>query len=165
MARRQGKCERCGQKRTLLKITQVIDGEKQIWHVCENCADEIGKEEQMAKCSASIKSDFFMTIQDLIDEKLKGHKCPECGKSFDAIRDDLQFGCPRCLLEFAESFNKLFQKIHRDDHHIKTTTSQESIMGKIESYEILLDYSVRKELFEYSANYRDKIEALKKNLK
>lgn len=154
-------CEICGEVRKLFKITEIIDGEKKVYHVCSDCKDKVGKEEQLKKGAQKFKKDISKQLESLLLKPEASEKeCPNCGKSYEDIKGDLYFGCPVCVEFFAEEFKELLKNLHSNVSHEANFESEQFLEKKKENYQELIDYAVEKELFEYAAKYRDKLNEL-----
>lgn len=160
----KNECEICGEVRKLFKITEIIDGEKKVYHVCSECKDKVGKEEQLKKGAKKFKKNISRQLEGLLlKPEASENECPNCGKSYEDIKEDLRFGCPVCVETFSEEFQELLKNLHGSVTHEENFESEQFLEKKRENYQKLIDYAVEKEIFEFAAKYRDKLNELNQN--
>jgi protein arginine kinase activator len=136
-------------------------------NLCEECAKKKG---------VTIQTPF--TIADLLsgladlglraEEDLK-KTCPGCGLSYIDFRKTGRLGCDNCYTAFEKSLQGLLETIHRSATHVGKVPSHTRVevddLAMLKSLEAQLCAAVEKEEFEKAATIRDKLQALKKDVR
>ena len=173
------KCQQCAKPATL-HITEVIEGEGQVLHLCESCAqeylnhvpagesaeggdwsddDEEGLGSSLDEVLGGVEVDEELTSEEL--EESDGRKCSNCGISFKEFRKIGRLGCPQCYLVFAEELQPLLESIHNETEHVgkgpkRAPESSEREFRLIRLRKDLQE-AVEAEDYERAASLRDEI--------
>ncbi|MEJ2745584.1 MAG: UvrB/UvrC motif-containing protein [bacterium] len=95
--------------------------------------------------------------------------CPGCGLSYIDFRKTGRLGCDNCYNAFEKSLQGLLETIHRSTTHVGKVPSRERAevegLTMLKSLEAQLCAAVEKEEFEKAATIRDKLQALKKDVR
>jgi len=169
-------CENCQSKQATLHFTKIINGNKNEYHLCEDCAKEKG---EMIPYN---DSGFFFNnlLSGLLNfEPMKEHgqqmatspeqlRCKKCGLTFSQFKKTGKFGCHDCYNYFEPQLEPIFRRIHGNSQHIGKVPrrSGENIKLKkeISSLKDQLQQKVQSEEFEDAAKLRDKIKDLETKL-
>jgi protein arginine kinase activator len=117
------KCQKCERQATF-HITDLIDGEPNELHLCEQCAQAFlsaGQEEvgegipEMAGLLAQ-----HLAVGETADElaRLDQRACPVCGITFLQFRKQGRLGCPHDYVFFGKELEPLLMNIHDQTQHI-----------------------------------------------
>jgi len=162
------KCEHCSINEASIELTQVIDGEKLIVHMCEACAHKL------EPSSPHMTNGFMAGLLDTIKSSglkvnyIKTTACSKCGMTYGRYRELGQLGCDACYEAFEEKLNPLIRRIQGSERHTGKMPVRYRGAVKIQR-EILrlrtqLDQAVRREAFEEAALLRDRIKALESSM-
>lgn len=161
------KCNNCKKREANIKYSENINGKKQEFNLCSECAEKLGViniSNSFAPMFTTMFSEF-PNFQNFIEEV----KCDKCGYTLDDYKKTGLFGCDHCYDVFEDSVDNLLIKIHGIKRHIKNTKKINSINNICNSDEndinILkqkLDKLVKEEKYEEAAILRDKIREIHK---
>jgi len=173
-------CQECQKRPATLHFTKIVNGEKNEYHLCEECAQE--------------KGDFFkfyhspgISINNLLagllnfnpsvfqnnhgegikpDELLQ---CEKCGLTFSQFLKVGKFGCDHCYTTFDTQLTPVLRRLHGGNwkHSGKIPhRSGESLQlrKKIDILKETLQTLVKREEFEKAAEVRDEIRMYEKML-
>jgi protein arginine kinase activator len=157
----------CKKSEATVRYTEVVNKKIVKMNLCEECAKKKG---------VTIQTPF--TIADLLsgltdlglraEEDLK-KTCPACGLSYIDFRKTGRLGCDNCYKAFEKSLQGLLETIHRSTTHVGKVPSRARIetegLAMLKTLEAQLSAAVEKEEFEKAATIRDKLQALKKDVR
>jgi len=160
-------CEMCKKNEATVRYTEVVNKKIVKMNLCEECAKKKG---------VTIQAPF--TIADLLsgladlglraEEDLK-KVCPGCGLSYIDFRKTGRLGCDSCYKAFEKSLQGLLETIHRSTTHVGKVPSRARVevdeLSMLKDLEAKLCAAVEKEEFEKAASIRDKLQALKKDVR
>ena len=162
------KCEHCNINSASIELSQIIDGEKQIVHMCEACA------QKMKPSSPYITNGFMSGLLDTIHSSglkvnyIKTTACNKCGMTYGRYKETGLLGCDACYVAFGDKLKPLIRRVHGNDRHTGKMPIRfrgtVKIQGEITRLRGQLDYAVRREAFEEAAMLRDRIKALERSL-
>jgi len=162
------KCEHCNTNQASIELNQIIDGEKQIVHMCEGCA------QKMKPSSPYLKNGFMSGLLDTINSSglqvnyIKTTACSKCGMTYGKYKESGQLGCNACYEAFGDKLKPLIRRIHGSERHTGKMPIRYRGTAKVQR-EVTrlrgqLDHAVRREAFEEAAMIRDRISALEKSI-
>ncbi len=152
-----------------MHITNIVDGNKTVSHLCESCA-------QKASASAidSFPADFFPNIQKIVDEvksKIDAganspkDACPNCGMSMQELEKKPMAHCPLCYITFADKFaDYIYQMQGVSTTHkgkgVKKTKPTLKTGYSLSELQQELETAIGQERYEDAAIIRDKLKLL-----
>ncbi|MFP4418052.1 MAG: UvrB/UvrC motif-containing protein [Fibrobacterota bacterium] len=152
-------CDECGINPASIHLTQIINDETSISHLCESCAQKKG-------ISISLVEEFENLQEEPQDEKIA---CPHCRMSLSDFKEKGLLGCAHCYFAFEKEIDELLIQMHgADEHKGKEYHGKEYVALEAEDIKQLrheLDIAVRNEKFELAAELRDKILSLTSEIK
>ncbi|MCA9261581.1 MAG: UvrB/UvrC motif-containing protein [Planctomycetales bacterium] len=117
------KCQKCDRQATF-HITDLIDGEPNELHLCEQCAQGFlasGQQElpDVVPSMAGLLAQH-LAVGETADElaRLDQRSCPVCGINFLQFRKQGRLGCPHDYVFFAKELEPLLMNIHDQTQHI-----------------------------------------------
>lgn len=166
-------CDICKKREAKIYYTEIINGEKQEQHLCEECAAEhtsfvikngSGKELTLG----GLLSGLLLGAAGAQTEKQNDHVCPVCGLGYEEFLKQGRFGCAACYRAFGLPLEKLLKNIHGADRHCgkqlsgcqtikQQEKSKEPALSELERLSLQLQQAIEKEEFEEAARLRDKI--------
>ncbi len=186
-------CERCKIREANIQYTEVVNGVVTEHNFCSQCARELDLGQYSSIFGGSFP--FSRLISGLLgaeekspeDEKLSHIACPTCGLTYDEFVKGSTFGCADCYGVFDVLIHDNIKQLQGSDIHKgkrpieyrninlrKDESSEESledilkkdpVKDEISSLERQLKEAVKEEEYEQAASLRDRIKALKEEMK
>ncbi len=164
------KCQDCGERDSKVHMMQIINNEKVVLNLCEECAAKRGFHSPLDNIPFPL-ADF---LANMLTSETPGKGssepsgpplvCPGCGLTFEEFSRQGRFGCGECYRAFREKLQGLLRKIHGSSLHrgkLPPLLSDEG--GAIKEQERLhdeLQRAIMEEDFERAADLRDKLKSL-----
>ncbi len=167
-------CEECKQKLATVHFTQMFNGKKAEFHLCEECAAKKGTIflDMDNKFSISnLLGSFFgsnsYNVQGIAPPS-HSYRCPSCGMCFSDITQTGKLGCSECYAVFDKEIEPTLRRIHGNSQHIgkiPVHSGQKVLIKKeIERLKSKLQQAVINEEYEKAAEIRDSIKELEKKI-
>ncbi|MDV3426328.1 MAG: UvrB/UvrC motif-containing protein [Bacillota bacterium] len=166
-------CDVCKKNKATVHLTQIINGVKKEYNLCENCAKEINTMSFMPDINFGNENSFQNVLGGLIDY-ISGNSyqigkkdiiCKNCGMSYQEFKNNGLLGCSQCYTEFKEYLNPVVKRLQGSTEHIgkipKKTSSKVIQKKKLIKLKEDLNKAVAMEEYEKAAEIRDKIKELK----
>ena len=166
-------CDVCKKNNATVHLTQIINGIKKEYNLCENCAKEINTISFLPDINIGKDFSFQNVLSGLIDYingnsykvEEKDVVCKNCGMSYKEFKDNGLLGCSKCYSEFKEFLNPMIKRLQGSTEHIGKMPKKTS-SGIIQKKKLLklkeeLNKAVAIEEYEKAAEIRDKIKELK----
>lgn len=173
-------CQNCGKNEVTFRYTQVINGVKKEFNLCDNCARELGLKDinfSMPISFSNFFSDFFNDYNDNLIPGFVGTKslqCKTCGSTFDDFINSGEFGCSNCYDLFEDRITPILKNLQGANRHIGrgyreiTTKNNENINDKkikkeeteLEKLQKDLQKAIKDERYEDAAKIRDEIKTI-----
>lgn len=157
-------CDNCGSAEAVVNLTQIVNNQMSVCHLCEQCAAAKGLETE--EPVGFPLTDFLAQMggEESVAETDVG-TCSFCGLSFSDFRDTGRLGCPHCWSTFEPHLRGLLRRVHGSTNHVgKVYLPPDPSVGEREKrLEVLrrkLKRAVDSEEFERAAELRDKIRSL-----
>jgi protein arginine kinase activator len=159
-------CQKCNKRAANIQFVQVINNNKHVVYLCENCAKEEGKFSLEPPLSVS---DFLSGIigvphMTVVPQQQPELVCDNCGISYEEFLKFGKLGCANCYRTYGDKLVPLLKRLHRNVQY------NGKIPGKmyntvkasreIEKLKELLNKAVKEEAYEKAAELRDKIKSL-----
>ncbi|EEG78234.1 UvrB/UvrC motif-containing protein [Dethiobacter alkaliphilus] len=160
-------CQECQKKPATVHLTQIVDDEQSVQHLCEQCAQEKGDFHFDGHPPFSIHN--LLTGLMNMDAQPSGQvigystkvQCENCGLTYAQFGQIGRFGCSRCYPTFGERLLPLMRRIHGSTQHVgKVPTKAGGVVKlrrSIEEMRAELQALVAREEFEKAAEVRDQI--------
>jgi len=160
-------CDECNSNAANIHLTQIVQNEVSVLHLCEECAKKKG-------ISIVIESEK-LDLPRKKKEKKAAHKspakkdeekivCPSCRTTFEEFRESGRLGCSGCYAAFDREIESLLVQLHGDSRHRGKSYGAHAAVPQnstdIASLKIELDNAIRSEKFELAAVIRDKIHSV-----
>ena len=157
-------CDRCKKREATTHYKQIINGDLQEYHLCNECAAEAGLSLGMDfggfhKMFGSLFGSGLMGVP-----QVSSQRCPVCGMSADDIAQTGRVGCAECYETFLPRLMPSIQKIHGRTGHVgrvpRSAGQQLGRRREREELERKLRDAINREAFEEAASIRDQIKNL-----
>ena len=160
------KCEECGGNQAVVHLTQVVNNEMTVVHLCDSCASQKGLDTSPGPVSPL--SDFIAQMGGA-PPRPSGPEvaCPFCGLGYAEFREQGRLGCPECWTTFQRPLEKLVRRIHGSSSHLGKVylppdPSATERQRRMEGLRNRLERAVEAEDFERAADLRDQIRSLER---
>lgn len=153
-----------------MKVTQVVNGERNDLLLCQGCAQMIGVDSMSAERPDEITQNILDTIQEHQREleEMPDMSCSDCGLHLKAFLEKGLLGCPHCYSEFEIFLKPLIRRYHGTTRHFRPSQRHPSASLREFSIHLLrdkLNNALKTEDFETAAKLRDEIRAFDKSQK
>lgn len=159
------KCQICNENEANIVFTQIVNNEKEVLHICSDCAKEKGISISIEKPSHPKGNPFVGSLtanlsQD--DEKsIPELTCDGCGLTFAEFKKTGLFGCDNCHKAFGDHIPNLLKQIHGTAVYGGKTPGELSEEGEkinqLKNLRTRLQQCIETEDYERAAVLRDKI--------
>lgn len=156
-------CDRCGNKESVVHLTQIENNQMTTSHLCEDCAAAQGVDAGSGKEAAPL-AEFLAGMGTSLGETFAG-ACPSCGLSAAEFKRKGRLGCAQCYAHFAGQLRPLLRKLHGGARHRgKPYVAPEQISSddaaRAEHLRRTLARAVEAEDYERAAALRDELREL-----
>lgn len=171
-------CSECNQRPATLHFSKTINGNKEEFHLCEQCARENGDIFLMNGTPSFTINNLlagllniepsFQQIKENTVQREQVLQCKECGMTFSQFRKIGRLGCPHCYDTFKMHLQPVFKRLHGGVEH--KGKAPERIGGhllikkNIENLREQLKELIKNEEFEKAAIVRDEIKQKEQKL-
>jgi protein arginine kinase activator len=111
-------CQVCSSPATV-HLTDIIDGQKKVRHLCKRCAEEqqlLSPQEEL-NLPAILQTLIGQHVGQMTDE-LARLTCPTCGLRYMEFRHSGRLGCAHDYDVFRVGLEPLLERIHRHKRHV-----------------------------------------------
>ncbi len=165
-------CEKCGQREATSHFKQTINGKTTVYHVCAQCAEQMGLNNLFHGFHFNI-GDMFGGLLGSVSSgsapSLERKVCPECHSDLKSISETGRMGCARCYTTFRNELLPTIEQLHgRVNHQGKLPRSageEARKKAQLNSLKKKLEEAIRTQDFEHAAQYRDEINAIEKGMR
>ena len=163
-------CEECNINEATVHMTKIVQGQKEVMHLCESCA--MKNESLIFQNPFSIQN-FLAGLMDMDSNFIKspygtGIECSQCGKSYNDFKKVGKLSCDKCYTTFKPQLKHIIRKIHGNSHHTgkipKRLGKGIKLKRQINDLKIELQRAIEEEDFEKAAKLRDQIRDLESNM-
>ena len=164
-------CERCGERPASVHLTQVVNGQKSVQHLCEHCAIAMGTFPVGGPWHVGHLLGSLMPPPNReapAEPERVGPRCPHCGWTAPLFQQTGRFGCDRCYEAFQPHLGDLVRRIHGSTEHRGKIPAR--VGGGLRRQQTLnalraeLSQAVEAEAFEEAARLRDQIRRLEQEV-
>lgn len=148
-------CEECGMNPANIHLTQIMQDDTHVFHLCDECAKKKG-------ISISVNEGM---LEETVTPKEPDKICTRCGLKYSEFRAKGWLGCAICYTAFENEIDNLLVQVHGSSMHkgkkyIGVPASTE-VAGQIKRLRHELAVAIKNEEFEQAAMLRDEIYNLK----
>lgn len=152
-------CDECGINPANIHLTQIMQNETHVSHLCEECARRKG-------INISINEEPAGTpLQKKVPAPDKA--CAQCGCTYEQFRSKGWLGCINCYNAFEKEIDELLIQMHGSLVHkgkryaVSSRNTPEALNVEIKRLRQELAVAIKKEAFEQAASIRDAIQSIK----
>lgn len=158
-------CQVCNKPATV-HLTEIIGGEKQERHLCEECAQKEGITIKTQVPIAKLLDNLVAAQEEA--KHLSNLRCEQCNLTFSEFRKSGSLGCPNDYEAFREPLRELIERAH-EGHTVhvgkvpKNMSSHTAHHSKLLKLRRNLREAIESEDYEAAANIRDRIRHISHN--
>jgi protein arginine kinase activator len=159
-------CQKCKSAVANVKVTQIVNGKKKQWTLCENCARDHDELQQISAAPAFFKK-FVENMFGKEFEKDSNRQCLNCKLTARAFEKSGLLGCEECYRTFDDELSVLLKRIHGSDKHIGSRPRPHRLVEHSpdpEALKVELRKAIERENFELAAKYRDMIRDMEREM-
>lgn len=151
-------CDECGVNPATIHLTQIMQNQTQVYHLCQECAGKKG-------INISVNGEDSELLQG--EEVSEPDKvCSRCGMKYSDFRSKGWLGCAECYHAFESEIDELLIQVHGSAVHKGKkygVKGQEKVKvsGDIKRLRHELAAAIKNEEFEQAALLRDAIHNIK----
>ena len=160
-------CERCGKREATSHYQQTINGKTTVYHVCQECASEMGMNQFFQGFNFNIGDMFGGLLSNLTPSSTpaREHKiCPECHSDLQTIIKSGKMGCAKCYSTFRNDLLPTIEQLHGKVNHQgklpKSAGEEARKRAAVSNLKKKLEEAIRIQDFENAARLRDEIKTL-----
>ncbi|MBR2279318.1 MAG: UvrB/UvrC motif-containing protein [Ruminococcus sp.] len=170
------KCQKCNKNEANTHVKRVINGEFEEYHLCSECAKEMGYSNVFSDFTSSFADDFNSLFGSFFENALPARtqatRCETCGTTYNDIASTGMMGCANCYDIFSDRILPTIRRIHGNTTHMgKNSISYRKVEDKPEDkkqdeltkLKAELDTAIKNQEFEKAAVLRDKIKEKENN--
>lgn len=163
-------CDECGIRPANIRLTTIVNGEKQERNLCGECLSKDQKLKLDFTALANHLSGFIEAAKAggavaQVDPNLA---CPRCGTTYETFRKTGMLGCANCYSAFREQLAALLKRTHGQTQHVGHVpggvNSPAGLKNRIDRLKRDLVEAIAGEEYETAATLRDEIRALRSQL-
>ncbi|MGL5067386.1 MAG: UvrB/UvrC motif-containing protein [Sarcina sp.] len=166
-------CEKCQKKEAKVKLVKVIEGKKEFFMLCNECANKMAEVVLKSEMDDLDNFDFNKVLNGLVEymnktseekSSLKEFICPVCGMTYDEFKDQGILGCESCFEVFEERIIPIVNRYHGSKFHGGNRCFSYIREGLVKNLEYLkreLEDAIKFEDYEKAAGIRDEIRLVK----
>ena len=164
-------CQRCKEQTATIHLTEIVNGQRQETHLCEDCAEheglaiksQIPLNELLSTLLASQSAPKPEPVAEVATEDEKS--CSSCGMTMKEFHQGRLLGCANDYEEFSDSLAPIIEKNQGGHTTHKGKVPANAPEDSKKQVEILnlrrqLEEAVENEDYENAAQIRDRIEHL-----
>jgi protein arginine kinase activator len=164
-------CQDCNKNEATVHVAHVINNQKVILNLCEECATRRGFTNPLKNAPFPL-ADFLSSMVGesslATSEKIRESSCSKCGLTFATFAKTGRLGCGACFEAFREPLSDLLRKIHGSHiHRGKRPTGRAADMEPLKEESRLreeLQKAISTEDFEKAAQIRDLLKEVQRKL-
>jgi len=154
-------CEECGEKRATVHLTEFVDGQPVLRHLCEDCYTQ--KEGGLGLSPMAAFAHILAAVAPQL-QQLGDLECPRCGATYLDFQQRGVLGCPQDYEVFEAGLSQLLEQIHGAGQHCGKLPPQADEQARrrceLEGARHRLELAVEEENYELAARLRDRISEL-----
>jgi protein arginine kinase activator len=149
-------CDECGINPANIHLTQIMQNQTRIHHLCQECARKMG-------INISVNVEESGSGQEVTESD---KSCGRCGMNYSEFRSKGWLGCAECYHAFEKEIDEMLiqvhgSAIHKGKQYHKSNTRVKAT-ADIKRLRHELAAAIKNEQFEQAALLRDAIHNLKK---
>lgn len=156
-------CQNCKKHTATVHLTDLVQGEKQERHLCEQCASQEGVTVKQHVPINDLLNSFLMCQSGV--QELAKIRCPHCGLSFVEFRSQGLLGCANDYDAFGEALANVIERAQDGrTHHTGKAPGQAIVVDPVQQRRLELQRELRtaveEEDYERAAQLRDQLAEL-----
>ena len=155
-------CQICHSQEASVYLIESVENSRTSLHICENCAQKRHVGDVLNKSSLMMQQllGSLSPLDNAQDRKFTELKCPGCGLTLAAFRQNGRLGCERCYDVFKKPLLPLLRRFHQaEEHRGQSGQAPAESPETLDSRELKekIRKAVAEEDFELAARLRDQL--------
>jgi protein arginine kinase activator len=151
-------CDECGINPANIHLTQIMQDETHVAHLCEECARSKG-------INVSISEEAVEPAQQK-KNPVPDKSCNRCGCTYALFRSKGWLGCSDCYRAFEKEIDELLIQmhgalVHKGKKYGVHAIAPHALGGEMKRLRHELAIAIKNEAFEQAATIRDAIQSIK----
>ena len=153
------RCDECGINPANIHLTQIMQNETHVSHLCEECARKKGINVSLNEETEEASPQKKAPAPD--------KTCERCGCTYAQFRSKGGLGCSECYRAFEKEIDELLIQMHGSLVHkgknyaVSSETATQELNGEMKRLRQELAVAIKNEAFEQAATIRDAIQSIK----
>lgn len=153
-------CDKCKSREAHVFIERTINGTKEKFSLCSECASKLEKEMPFTIDLGGFFSGFN-PFGGMALQQSNVPVCSMCGMTFEDFENTGRLGCAHCYEDFREQLVPIIKRIHGSQQHTGYENSEEDKKRlAVQELKAKLSEAILHENYEEAARLRDEIKAL-----
>lgn len=169
-------CEECGKRPATVHFTEIVQGKKSEYHLCEACAREKGATAYQMMTGSFGPFSVNQLLSGLMNldpgatarQSPPTVQCEACGLTYQQFAQLGKFGCPHCYAAFSQGLAQLLRRVQSSDQHVGKVPRRAggaiAVRRELTELRQHLQQQVAEERFEEAAKLRDRIRKLEQEI-
>jgi protein arginine kinase activator len=165
-------CENCKKNEASVHFTQIINGEKKEFNICESCAKEADGFQIAGDMGFGSSFSFLNILSGIMDymgpsqniSKSQVLTCKNCGTTYNEFKKYGLLGCSECYKNFSPAIIPVIKRVQGNLEHVGKIPKKlgKEIMEKrrLSKLKEELQKAIANEEYEKAAQIRDDIKSL-----
>jgi len=156
-------CDVCREHDASVHLTQAVEGEVTLQHLCAKCAAEQGIETTVSTQPKNVLGEFLQAAQQQAGTaQADAVRCTYCAMTLRDFRATGRLGCSRCYATFEQSLRELLRRVQGSAKHVgrRYVPPASHVLERATTIGELRDRlrrAIENEEFEVAATLRDQI--------
>ena len=152
-------CDECGINPANIHLTQIMQNQTHVSHLCEECARKKGINVSISEESVEVTAGKNAPVID--------KTCKRCGCTYENFRSKGWLGCSECYQAFEKEIDELLIQMHGSLVHkgkkysLLSPGTPNALNGEMKRLRQELAVAIKNEAFEQAATIRDAIQSIK----
>lgn len=159
-------CQKCQKRVANIQFTQIINNNKHVLYLCENCAKEEGKFKISPPFNINDFLSSIMGVQYMTSVSPHTHEatCDTCKMTYEDFKKAGKVGCADCYKAYGEKIMPLLKRLHGNVQYNGKIPgkiySRVKVSREIKKLKEQLNVCIKNEEYEKAAKIRDKIKEM-----
>ena len=158
-------CQSCQKAAASVLVTELKEGNKVEFHLCEECAQAQGIPPKPPPAVSMLEIFHQLVEKTGGSSKARDRSCAQCGITFNEFKTKGRFGCAEDYESFQSRVIPLLERIHGASEHVPDGAEGAIVPGgqaELVRLRHELHQVVDREEYEEAARIRDRIQKLEK---
>lgn len=152
-------CENCGKNPANVVFTKIVDGNKTVRHLCQDCMQQ--EEKSFTMQFPGMMQTFGNLYADAQEARAPEVQCEKCGMTWSRFQKGGEVGCADCYNAFRAQLSPVLKRVHGNAKHAgklpRSASEDAKKRSRMDCLRSQLNEAVTNEEYEKAAGLRDEI--------